>query len=696
MKYLSYHDEQLTFLTFSECLEAGISEDAIKKAKQRGSNSWLIIDDPTDARRLLICYNKLSEFNKQKVLARFGNPSDHILLQPIRAMITATNQAKVFFLGYRYGDKTLPLHRVKQYSRACDILELIKRIDESRNKLIKDLGISVPEFYNHLKSIIQEDQANGESETYEGTNQLYARFPSSYVKLREKVDEYKKAGYPCVIEKNIGNNNNLKVRTDDAKDRLIELLKDPVQHNDVAICMFYNCDAVKNGWKIISPGTVQNWRKEYAAEIAPYRYGQAEFNDKFIPVIPRFRPTHPGYMAEHDDYNHNFLYQDANGEQYHRYVSIIVTDSYCDYVLGKSTILGSTPQTWQVLHAYIDAMYHIRKLTNSDTWYMPWEFKADRWRASYNQKTKDGKYRNGTLDPFYNKLTQVSKVVPPARGNKRRGFIEQFFGSPFLKTCEKLVSDKNYNGNNMTAVHRGFNPDMLKQSLDEKSRPLIGNQAELQVEQFFYLLRKMSDFKRIEMDAPSKEQKWLKAWNELTPEQKNPITDEQFLLTFGVTHQPKHSDTIRITNKGITPQIDNVKHSFKLPELWMYQKLNGEPVQVIYDPYDMNRVLITNNDDIRFIAKSAEPVPSALKDHHVGSRTYLNALLAEKTDMVNTIAATTEKRKKLGGVNAEAMLQSGAVLPKEISNAVQQKVIEKFNEEHENYLDQNNDFNAYL
>lgn len=672
------HIDGILWVYMRAIKEAGLSVGYYQRLNSQGSDKTRL--HPKNKKVILVRYDAISEANQQKIIDRFGShPADFIARQPIRSMIIPTSAANQFFLSYRYADnKMLPIHRVKQYSRACDILEMIKRIDESRNRLIKDLGISVPSFYDHLEAIINEEKKHGESDTYEGANQLHARFPASYMKLRAKVDAYKKEGFACVMEKNLGNANNLKVATDEARDFLLQLIKDGRQFSDVMVALMYNTKANENGWKPITPPTVQKWRKDNEAEITPYRYGNSAYNERFIKQVPGMRPSAPLYLVEHDDNNLDLLFQGPDGSQYNRYVAIVVSDSHCDLVLGKSVIMADTPETWQVQHAYIDAMYYIRSLTGQ--WYMPIEIKADKWRSK-------------ALTPFYNKL---ARHVPPAHGNKHRGYIEQLFGSELWKNGLKLVSNGNYNGNNISAKFRGFNPDTLDLSLRDKSRPMIGDEAEMQIEQFFYLLRNMPDVKRTDMNALCKEQKWLEAWNRMTPEQRNPITDEQFLLTFGITHTPRHKDTIRITNRGVEPQIENVKYSYELPELWMYNKLRGADVQVIYDPYDMSRVLVTNHDDIRFVAKSNELVPRALKDHYTGSRTYLNALLAEKKDMVKEVATKHQGRMSTSLNYAEAMLQSGSVLPKEVKNSAERKQLEKFEEDREKYLDNNHDFSQYL
>lgn len=679
MKQIIHNDENLIFLTITECTEAGISEHAIKKATYRGSKSWLIIKDPDDGRVTLVCYNKLSDDKKELIKARWGNPADVIARDPIRRLIIKNNQVLQQLLSFRYGNeaKALPIKRVKQYSRACDILEALNRIDESRNKAIKELGITVPEFYNHLRDIIIEEQKNGEAEKYDGYNQLYTRFPYHYVSLRDKVKEYKEKGFSCVIDKAYGNTTALKVKTDDAKDFLIQLLKNPLQYSDVLVAMLYNTKAEQEGWDNISPFAVKSWRTKYADEITPHREGKAAFNEKFIRQVKGMRPSAPLYLVEHDDNNLDLLYSSKDSD-YNRYVAIVVTDSHCDLVLGKSVILSHTPETWQVHHAYLDAMYYIRSMTGA--WYMPHELKADKWRSK-------------SLTPFYNK---IAKFVPPSHGNKHRGYIEQFFGSQLWKNAQKLISTGNWSGNNISSKFRGFNPDMLEKSLKEKSRPMIGEEAETQIEQFFYLLRNMPDIKKTDMKAPSKQAKWLQSWEAMKPEDKVLITDEQFLLTFGLIHKPKHTDTIRITNRGVEPQICGTKYSYDLPEAWMYNKLRGADVQVIYDPYDMSRVLITNHQEIRFIAREAQLQPRALKDSYTNSRTFLNAILAEKTEQVKMVSDNHTNRKVFATNDAQAVLQAGNILPKELKNATEQKALEQFEEEHENYLNDTTDFSKYL
>jgi Mu transposase, C-terminal len=110
----------------------------------------------------------------------------------------------------------------------------------------------------------------------------------------------------------------------------------------------------------------------------------------------------------------------------------------------------------------------------------------------------------------------------------------------------------------------------------------------------------------------------------------------------------------------------------------MYNNLIGSKVNVYYDPFDLSRVLVTNEKDIRFIARTAQLQPRALKDQYTGSRTYLNAILAEKKDQVGQVSSASAKRKETVNIdyyNAEAMLQGGVMI-KELKNEAEQRFLE--------------------
>ena len=184
-------------------------------------------------------------------------------------------------------------------------------------------------------------------------------------------------------------------------------------------------------------------------------------------------------------------------------------------------------------------------------------------------------------------------------------------------------------------------------------------------------------------------------------EKKKPISDETFLMIFGKVANEKG---ISITNRGVEPQINNVQYSFDLPHGILSQYV-GMNVKVMYDPYNMDRVLLTNFKDFRCIATSPKYVASAIKDYQEGSRSDLNKILDYKRQQVEYTANKSTRRKEVlmtNSIDVEAILQAGVPIPKllkqhaEELNAVGFIKQKQMVDQHHEYLNNKTDFNEYL
>ena len=670
-EYYYNHKELGICLTFEGLKWLGYPENTLWAASTRKSPSWPFVDHPTDKRKRLLPYESLTPKRKDEIRARLrqrmacqhspvepcrcGDLYHYTSIEPIRALITKDDKAEAYFMGYRFTNTTghpasLPTEKVKHYTTEASILNLVKAVDDDTAGIVKkSLGFkSVADFWTKLIEIIKVEKAK---------SNVGGKFPTSYMRLvahkESALKLYKENGYSSLIHGNYGKGNAAKVNDDVAAEQLKSFIENGNQMDDVLVCKLYNMWADNAGYKTIEPGTISVWRRKFGFETDLGRYGKSYYNERYVRQVKGLRPSAPMYLVEHDDNNLDFLFEDEN-YQFAKYVSYFVVDSYNDLVLGKSYINGRTPMKEQIRHAYIDAMYYIRSQTGG--WYLPFEIKSDQYAASYN---KD----------FY---ASLAKKIVPGFGNKHRGYIEQFFGGPHWKRCQQVISQDNWSGNNMTAKYRGVNEDIMERGRKLHNIPTIGMEAEKQIENFVTLLRRMPAFTRANMNAPSKEQEWMERWNTMHPDDKRPITDDMFLQKFGVLHQPKHTQGIRITNRGVEPQINNVPCSYDLPEAWMYSRLVGAQVQVYFDPYDMSRVLCTNNDDIRFVAHTAQYSPRALRDAYTDIRTFLNAVLGHKQQQWNNAYEAQERRQKVanGYVDAEALLQGGALV-KELKNSAE-------------------------
>lgn len=632
------------YLTFKEMVDCGVSENYLRKAKSTGTKCWSFLDDPEDKRKVLIEFEALKDEYKTKVNARYGNPYERFAKQPIRDLIKWDDQAEEFYLSYRYTGtdgnlKPLPVEHVKKYTAASSFLNMLKRVMEDKKALKELLNLNIQQFWNHCLEIIETDNIALPA-SYE---RLYAREDSAFKK-------YVANGYPSIISNKFGNTSAAKVNDEVSQAALLEMIAHPNQYDSVLIKMQYNKWAKENGYAPIHESTVDVWKRKNDRDVTMFREGNAALKNKFLKQVKGFRPTAPLYMVESDDNTLDWLFidveDDTDHKNYHRYKAIVVIDSFNDYVLGYAYAEKLTHEL--VRMAYLSAMYNIKRLTGG--WYLPHETKTDRWALK-------------ELQPFYQ---SIGKYIPTPVGSKNRGYIENFFGSINWKRFMKLGAN-NYNGNNMTAKFRGVNTEVL--NLNKSNYPTVGQEAIQQIETFFYRLRNMP-----QSNGLSKEQQWLQAFNAMPATDKRLVSDEQFLLKFGIQHNPERQ--IRITNRGVEPQINGTRYSYDLqvPNLSDYV---GKAVNVVYDPFDMSRVLVTDFNSVRVIGTEARLSPRSLQDAHMDSRVYLNSVLNERTRDVEAIAVKEQKRKKVlkdHGFDAEAILQAG-VMTKEIKMAAEQKVL---------------------
>jgi len=582
-----------------------------------------------------------------------GNPATYLMKDPVRSTLKHDDKAVQYFLSYSYSeDKKLPYETVQKLSLAAGIYNEVNKAREDKKTLIKQrFNMDVTQYLTSVLEVVKECVSQ---------EKLSGKFPTSYQRFIASCDEYKEKGYDYLLPAALGNNVAAKIKDEVSASVLLEMIAHPNQYDDVFICMTYNSWAVKNNYQPINPATVGVWRRKREADITISRYGNSAFNEKFIRQVKGIAPTKVGMLWESDDYNLNYYFANPNAEGTNkdmlRYVSYIVADSKFGLVLGKCYRQAKAPLWEMVKLAYIDAMYYVRGLVNDGNWYAPFEVKSDHWQRQL-------------AFPYFK---SIAKFAPPAHANKHRGYIEQLFGSPHAKRCEKIAAHKelNYNGNNLTAANTGVNIEAL--DANRKNRPLVGNASEEQIEKFFYAMRNLPNITRQNMDAPSREQLWLQNFEKLTDTEKRTITDEQFLLTFGFKHEPDNGQRNTITNRGIEFQLKRVKYSYDLPNYADGIYMIGTEVDIYFDPYDMSRVLITDGKNIRFIAKSAILHPRALKDTHANSRTLLNMVLSEKKLQVEQATQKQNKRLQIAGndYDDEAVRLSG-FMPKELRNTVE-------------------------
>ncbi len=641
--------ELVKAISIQQARKAELVDAFLRKSRSEKNSSLPFLKEPS----ISYIYSGLSEKYKAILQKQFGDPYEFVAKNPIREMVERDYKALEFYTNYSYekGGKmeTLPSEHVEKYTKSASWLNMLIKMVSNKQFIKKTLNLKMDAFYKHVCEIIKTDGIE---------------LPFNHGNLRKRVELYQEKGYASLIDWRFGNANSAKIVEGECKEVLKGFLEHPSQYDDVFIAAMYNQWAAKAGYKDIKPGIVGVRRKEWEVELTPSRNGWDKFNSKFIRQVKGLPAStmQPLKLVECDDYNINYYYNDTEAEKsknLQRYASYIVADSSCGLILGAAYRQAQSPTFDMVQTAWIDAMYYIRSLANDGNWYMPYEVKADHWNKN-------------TAHPYFKRIGHF--VAPQVANKAGRGYIEQLFGSPHFKRAEKAAAhnELNYNGNNITARNRGVNVEVLKNT---KGRLKVGVEAENQIDKFLYYSRNMPAITKADLNAPSREQQWVERWNAMPIEDKQPISDLQFLSIFGIKHE-HNGRAIAITNRGIEPQIAGIQYSYDLPNHTEMMHLIGTKVHVVYDPYDMSRVLITDFDRIRFIAKHTVLQPRGLAYQYDGSRQALNMILADKKAQVNKVAQLAEGRNY---IDMEAIMLAG-MMPKEELALVEQTYREQESE----------------
>lgn len=597
------------YLEITDAVKCGLgTENYIYKEKSRGAKWANFAKHPVYKNLLLIEFESLHPSKKKLVTDFFGNPYDFISKEPIRKMVIRDMKAEAFYLEYVYDvNKKLPSEAVEKYTVAASWLNMLVKAQDDFKIIKKDLNLSAAKFWLNIGEMITNENID---------------LPANYKRLREKIAAYREQKYPVLIHKQFGNGNSKKVDDEVSESLLLELISQP-NTDDYKVCNQYNNWAVNAGKEQISMATVGVWRRKHDNLIRLSRYGNSNNYNVYGKHIPRKRPSAPLVLLEHDDNELDLFFQsrgkDGKGTQvyyFNRFVVAVVMDAFNNYPLGWA--IAKTYSKDLIRFAYLDAITHVKQLTGS--YYLPHQIRSDRFGLDPAME--------GDLAKFYQSL---ATFTPAAVKVPRGKYIEQSFGQ---KWHQALSMYPNYNGHNVTAKTK-VNTDHLE--LNKKNFPTV-EQAPTQVYQFIEILRHLINDKT----GLSRQEEWINAFHNSEKSKAHQISDMQFLTKLGIPH----THTNKITNRGITPAINCVERMYEVPEA-IYLDTVGKTVQVVYDPFDYSRILVTDFANINFIAREQVLMPSAIADFEPGDRTRLNEKLAEKARQMKHISDKGQTRKDI-------------------------------------------------
>lgn len=506
----------------------------------------------------LIEYDTMPQRFKVRFDEKWGNPYDNYKESMMLSEIEKDSDARSFFAEYETEDGvTIPDELQEEYAQNADVLNLLVMMVEDNKKMRKRMQGSAADAWSSIYGTVERLRKNpGHT------------LPRSHPRLRDKINQYKKEGYDCLVSGKLGNRNTQKI-TEEAGMFLVmkKRCRVPVM-TDKQIWAEFNRVADNYGWKKLkneasvtnylnAPENIQRWYDAVYGELKAFQ----KFGYKHQTMLPEKRDS--------------LWYGD--GTKLNLY--------YKAYEDGKLVV--ATTQVYEVLDAYSEMFlgYHISDSENYEAQYNAYRMAVELAQSRPFEIVTDNQGGHKKLDSagFLGRICRLKRPTTPYRATGKS--IEAVFGR---FQAEILHKDWRFTGQNITAT-------------SEKSRQnlefLQANKENLytldELKEAYAIAREEWNSGKHPATGISRREMYLNSTNEKAkPVDRLDMIEMFWMMT---------AKASTFTDCGITITIDKKKYTYDvytgdLPDFDFRKKNIGRRFFVQYDPLDLTQVRLYVKD----------------------------------------------------------------------------------------------------
>ena len=564
----------------------------------------------------LIDWMSIPERFKKKYIARYGDPEK--LAMDKEMELKYDTEAEEYFTDRVKNDTGFELKddKIKEYSINASVLNrLIERIQTQklgRNKC----GNTTPIAWDGI--VAESERLRAE---YGHT------LPKSAARLQDKIRQYKKDGYRCLVSGRLCNMNTVKI-TDEAGEYLIALkCSFNPRYTNAQIWEKYNEDAPERGWKPLkSMSTVTQFLERADVKWRWYDavYGELAAKKKFSRQNVTILPTLRDSLWYGDGTKLNLYYKVYTPDGYKPATLNVfeVIDAYSECLLGYDI---STTENFE-------SMFRAYRMAVETAGHLPVELAFDGQGGTRTTEAKE-------LMP---KLARYSHWVMPH--NPQSKTIESIFGR---FQSQVLYGRFNYTGGNIT-------------DRSEKSRPNL--------EFIEANIDKLPTYEELCSIYAEARQEWnmmphfkygkprMELYRASVNDESPALTDAMKRNLFWITSRKACTFTAR----GLQITINKKEYIYDVygpdgfPDMKFRRDNTGRSFFVQYDPQDMDTVRLMSKDEnygYQFVAE-ARPyiaIHRAIQDQKEGERSVIIRLGDQaKLERVRRHIENQELRMKYG------------------------------------------------
>ncbi len=524
----------------------------------RGLGSYALIEFATMPARF-----------RERFIGIHGNPEDVIRENDAPETIKRDAAARDYYAEYLIpnGDH-LPEEKQEEYTINASVLNELIKVLNSRAALRKALSGSTANLWDTVKVTVENlREATGHT------------LPTNHARLRQKMSEYKKEGYECLISRKFGNMNTAKI-TKEAGKLIIALRRSKVPVYTVErIFKEYNRIAPERGWKPLKSEQAVRLFLE-RPDIEPLWYDAVHGE---IQARQRYQRKHKTIMPTMRD---SLWYGD--GTKLNLY--------YKAYVKGEGWKMRTT-QVYEVMDAFSEVLlgYHISDSENFEAQYHAFRMAietAGQRPFEIATDNQGGHKKMGTTG-FLDKIV-CGLGRPTGAYNPQSKSIESLFGR---LQSQVMNQDWRFTGQNITAR-------------SPKSRPNL----EFIVDNVEHLCT----LEELPAAYAAMREEWNNALHpatgrpriEMYRESVNPDTTLVGVNDMVEMFWTETERSSTFTSAGITITVDGRKYTYEpldttgMPDMEFRRRHTYRQFFVKYDPMDMTRVKLYEETaaGLRFVA----------------------------------------------------------------------------------------------
>ena len=522
--------------------------------------------------------------------------------------IAISGEATAFFASYKIdGVRGLDSEKQAIYANDAAIMEafrmVLERGDSARRKVSRP-HVNRGEFWARAAKSLPRI-----ADTYRHN------LPTNARRLQQKFNEFFRDGerhYEVFISGKYQNANASAIQNADQKAVMVRLISDYRNLDNEQVARLYNTVAERlENWKPVTAKIVAAWRERYDLETTAARLGKSEFYNERTLQVTRRAPSTPMLLWTLDGWDVELYYQKRNAKGVitysNRLTIVVVLDAFNKYPIGYA--IGEQECTALITEAVRNAMNHTAELFGC-------RYKVDEIQSDH--------YSMKAMTPIY--TVCADKFVPARVGNAKAKPIERYFKTINQTYCQFMP---NWSGYGITSdKHKQPNADALN-----AHRHSFPDEAGCR--------------KQIEAIMQAERQKklaaYMQGWEKVREDLRRPLSDEQYLLTFGSETGYKNA----LEGSGLNIRILGQRRQYDTTDLAFRQYAHVR-WNVKYDPEHLDRVLAVNDDgSLRFMLQEKYVQPMALADRRDGDAEQLaiiaNANRQLEAHVTDTLADAQHK-----------------------------------------------------